>query len=276
MTVRRLGPVAVAVLAGLVLAACGTVPTPPATTSPTATAPAVTGEPPLTPPPGGPSASAPAASVAPDVSPAGLSATRLSCGTGDPGFPGAVLDQPANAELAPDAPTEALRGYLHTPDIVAQSWPTTGWRVVERSAASVTWMAPGTGTWWIATFQPVDGGWMFSEGGECHLQIALPDGVGFASWRLDPDRRPAPDTTTIHVLGTEMSCAGGKAPVGRVLAPIVLPTDEAVTIALVVRHVPGGADCEGNPEFVQDVTLPQPLGDRPLFDGSTVPPEPRS
>jgi hypothetical protein len=148
--------------------------------------------------------------------------------------------------------------------------------VVQRSATSVTWIARGVDTWWIATFQPVGDAWMFSEGGECHLQIALPDGVGFASWRLDPDHRPAPDATTVHVLGTEISCAGGKAPVGRLLPPMVLPTDQAVTIALLVRQVPGGADCPGNPEFPQDVELAAPLGVRPLFDGSTVPPTARS
>ena len=266
--IATLGAIAIAV------AACASPVVPSSTADPTAAP--VRSEPPLTPPPGGPPASAPAASVAPEVSPAGLSATRLSCGTGDPGFPGAVLDQPANAELTPDAPTEALRGYLHTPDIVAQSWPTTGWRVVERSATSVTWVAPGVDTWWIATFEPVGDGWMFSEGGECHLQIALPDGVGFASWRLDPATPPTPDATTIRLLGTEAACANGQAPVGRVLAPVVLARDDAITIALLVRQVPGGADCPGNPEFPQTVELATPLGVRPLFDGSTVPPTPRS
>ena len=264
-------------LAAILASGCGSTPVP--VPSPTAGP----NDPSLTPPPGGVTAGPaepgePSATAAPQPSvPApGLAAAGLSCGDPDGAFPAAVLDQPPNAEVAADAPTEALRQYLRTADVVAQGWPAAGWRVIERSATRVTWIAPGGSTWWIATFQPQGGDWSFWEGGECHLQVALPDAVGFASWELDPARPPGPDARTIHVLGTELACANGDPPVGRVLAPVVLTTTEAVTIALVVRHVPGGADCPGNPAFPQDVTLPDPLGGRQLFDGSTVPPTARS
>ena len=49
-----------------------------------------------------------------------------------------------------------------------------------------------------------------------------------------------------------------------------------VTIALLVRSVPGGADCPGNPEFPIDVGIGERLGSRALFGGSTTPPSPRS
>jgi hypothetical protein len=268
----RIALIAATGIVAIAFAACAAPVVSPSTGTPSVP---VTAEPSLTPPPGGPTGSVPA-SAGPAVSPAGLSGAALSCGTGDPGFAGSVLDQPANAELAPDAPTDALRRYLRTADVVAQGWPAGGWRLVDRSASRVTWIAPGTDGWWIATFEPDGSDWSFSEGGACHLQIDLPDGAGFASWVLDPANPPTPEATTIHVLGTELACANGKPPVGRVLAPIVLPTDQAVTIALVVRSVPGGADCPGNPTFPQDVTLTAPLGGRPLFDGSTIPPTPRS
>jgi len=235
-------------------------------------------EPSLTPPPGGPSTapsdSAPVASV---DAPA-LAGAALTCGDPDSSFPAAILDQPATAELGPGPAADALRQYVRQPDVVATDWPTTGWRVVESTPDRATFLGSGGAApfWWIATFQPQDGQWQFSEGGACQLAVDLPDDVSFASWRLDPATPPKADATTVHVLGTEEACANGKPPVGRVLAPVVLPTAEAVTIALLIRKIPGGADCPGNPEFPQEVTLPEPLGTRQLFDGSTVPPTPRS
>jgi hypothetical protein len=61
-----------------------------------------------------------------------------------------------------------------------------------------------------------------------------------------------------------------------VLPPVLLERDDAVTIVLLVRSIPGGADCPGNPEFSQSVELTAPLGDRPLLDGGTVPPAART
>jgi hypothetical protein len=155
-------------------------------------------------------------------------------------------------------------------------WPATGWRDVDGTPTREVYLAPGNGAWWIATFEPHGDQWEFSEGGKCPLQVALPDGVGFATWRLDPATPPTPDATTIRILGTETACANGRAPVGRVLAPVVLARDDAVTIVVLVRNIPGGADCPSNPEFPLAVELAAPLGDRPLFDGSTVPPTARS
>lgn len=43
-------------------------------------------------------------------------------------------------------------------------------------------------------------------------------------------------------------------------------------LLITVANVPGGADCPGNPTFPITITLPSPLGDRGLFDGSVVPP----
>ena len=118
--------------------------------------------------------------------------------------------------------------------------------------------------------------WEFSEGGQCPLQVALRTASASRAGGSIPRRLRRPTATTIRILGTEAACANGKAPSDGSSRQSSLARDDAVTIAVLVRNVPGGADCPGNPEFPQAVELAAPLGDRPLFDGSTVPPTARS
>lgn len=257
--------------AALLLAGCATT-TAPSAPPPTASAP----EPSLTLPPGGitPPPSEAAASpgvIAPAV------AGDVRCASLDITVPAAVFQAPATAELAPDDAANALRQYVHEPSSAEIGWPTAGWRLVSHQTDAATFLALGPTTWWIATFANAGGGWEFNEGGGCDLGVALPDGVGFATWRLDPERPAESDGTDLHLLGTEVACANGKPPqAARILDPIVVPGDQAITIALLVRQVPGGADCQGNPEFPVAISLSEPLGNRALFDGSTVPPSSRS
>ena len=97
--------------------------------------------------------------------------------------------------------------------------------------------------------------------------------VGPASWWLDPAApAPTPTSTTIHALVREQSCASGKTPEGRVEPPAIDLTDTAVTITITIRRRPGAQDCQANPPFPLTVTLPEPLGDRTLFDGAGTPP----
>ncbi len=262
----------VAMVAAAALAACASTPSP----VPTGSGPTAAPDPQLTLPPNGSSAS-PAPSLGlPEESalPPGL-AGMLTCGDIAPTFPAEALRQPATAELAADPASIALRRYVTVEAPPEMQMPRSGWREVARSPTAVTFVAPIADGWRVATMAPGPDGWAFSEGGECHLRVTLPDGVSFATWRLDPAHPSDASSTEIRVLGTEQACANGKPPEGRVLAPVLLATDEAVTITLIVRQVPGGADCPGNPEFPFSVTLDEPLGARHLFDGSTFPPAPR-
>src|SRR5262245_37401926 len=94
-----------------------------------------------------------------------------------------------------------------------------------------------------------------------------------ATWWVDPAAPPlTPDATTIQALIQEAECASGQSPEGRVLEPTVLPTDNAFLVSVLVRRQPGGQDCQGNPAFPIQITLPEPLGDRRLLDASTTPP----
>jgi len=254
----------------LLLAGCA------ATTAPPPASTGSSAEPSLTLPPGGVTAPPSEAAASPGVV-APAVAGEVHCASLGITIPLAVFQTPATAELAPDDAANALRQYVHQPTAVETGWPAAGWRLVSRTSDVATFLARGPSTWWIATFAPAGGRWEFSEGGACDLGVALPKGVGFASWRVDPATPPAPGNAALHLLGTELACANGRPPeTARILDPIVLPGDQAITIALLVRNVPGGADCPGNPEFPIVIQLAEPLGSRVLFDGSTTPPTART
>lgn len=188
-----------------------------------------------------------------------------------------ALRESANAELAQDAPALALRAFVATPEAEPADFPVSGWRRVAASDQSVTFLAHGTTGWVAATFIPTgDGTWQFWEGGSCPLRVRLPDELGFATWRLDPADLPTPDDRSVTVLVTEIACASGRPPLGRLQPPVILATEDAITIAFAVRKRPGGQDCPGNPETRVVVQFNEPLGDRGLFDGAFVPAEPRS
>ena len=97
--------------------------------------------------------------------------------------------------------------------------------------------------------------------------------VGPAAWWVDPTApAPEPDATTISALIRERACASGRSPEGRVIAPTIFSSEDAVLVSVFVRQPAGAQDCPGNPEFPLEITLPEPLGDRRLLDGSELPP----
>jgi hypothetical protein len=267
----RLGMLALGAV--LATACAGPVPSPVASLTPHASRTPAAPTPALTPPAGGVPSGSPDPTPAPSEAMAPALEGRLTCGEPDLEFDAEALDRPAGADLGLTPPAAALRAYLaaDTPD--EGSLPKTGWRAVIEEPRRVVYLARDGDGWSMASFVLGDDGtWTDWDRGSCRLAVVLPEGIGFAEWRLDPSNLPGPDATTVHVLASELACASGKAPIGRMLAPIVLENDEAVTIALEVRTRPGGQDCPGNPEVPVDVELAAPLGTRGLFDGSTVPP----
>ena len=97
--------------------------------------------------------------------------------------------------------------------------------------------------------------------------------LGAASWWLDPAAAPPTGASvTIHGLVRELACASGRSPEGRIQGPLIELTETAVTVTFGVRHLPGGQDCQGNAAFPVTFELPDPLGKRPLLDGSAIPP----
>jgi hypothetical protein len=120
-----------------------------------------------------------------------------------------------------------------------------------------------------------DDGWHLSGWGGCRPVVEAPGYGPAARLVLDPEVEPSPDSDQLAVWINEASCASGMAPVDRAVIPVVVDDDDRVVITVLVEPVEGGADCQGNPWHPITITLDQPLGERQVFDGSTVPPERR-
>lgn len=197
----------------------------------------------------------------------------LTCGD-DNIFHPSLLAVPGHAENDPDPAAAALRV-----EIIGSAselrLPRSGWVRVAQLADRVEFVAPdGVGDgWFVVGFMLREGRWSLDLMGECQTEVALPQGVSRAEWRLDPAfPLPAAGDRQIHVLINELACASGQSPEGRVQPPIVAPSPTAMTIAILVTNRPGGQDCPGNPDFAMTVELPEPLGGRPLLDGAVFPP----
>lgn len=99
----------------------------------------------------------------------------------------------------------------------------------------------------------------------------MPGGLGRVDWRLDRAfPRPGPDSTEIHLRVTERDCASGQAMGDRLLGPQIVETDQSVVVAFAAIAQYDGQDCQGNPSTSVTVTLPSPLADRDLVDGTVV------
>lgn len=241
----------VVLLTALVLAGCSSIEVPSPSTSPS-----------------------PGPSVEPSVAlPLDPGVLGLTCGS-DLAFHPSLLAAPGHAETDPDAAAEGLRVEI-VGSASELNLPRAGWIRVAQLADKVQFVAPdrnGDG-WLVVGLILRDGRWSLDVMGECQPEVVLPPGISRAEWRLDAAfPPPAIGDRAIHVLITEQACANGKPPVGRVLPPLVTPSQTAMTIAILVTNIPGGADCPGNPEFGLTVDLPEPLGGRTLLDGAVFPP----
>jgi hypothetical protein len=110
--------------------------------------------------------------------------------------------------------------------------------------------------------------------GTAEAPVGQVDGeLGAATWWLNP-RAPAPtaDSTSISGFVREEGCASGRSPEDRIEGPLIDLTETTVTVTFGVRRVPGGQDCQANPLFPVTFELPEPLAERTLLDGNTVPP----
>lgn len=197
----------------------------------------------------------------------------LTCGDGIAFHP-SLLAVPGQAQNDPDPPAAALRVEI-TGSADELTLPRAGWVRVAQLADRVQFVAPdddGDG-WFVVGMMARDGRWTLDLKGECQPEVVLPAGIGRAEWRLDPAfPLPGAGDRQIHVRINELACASGQPPEGRVLPPIVAPSQTAMTIAILVTNRPGGQDCPGNPDFPLTVDLPEPLGGRPLLDGAVFPP----
>jgi hypothetical protein len=119
-------------------------------------------------------------------------------------------------------------------------------------------------------------GWRVGGWGDCYPPLIYAPDVNVAQWRLDPNfSPPGPEDTVVHALVTERECTSGADPTGRVREPQIVVEEERILVVLTVTPPEGGFyDCVGNPTIPFVISLPEPLGDRTLYDAAGYPPRP--
>ena len=138
----------------------------------------------------------------------------------------------------------------------------------------VLFVAPARGgdPWAQVAFVRSGDAWTEDLYGACAPQIVLAGGLNTADWWLDPTAPPpGPSDRGFTALVLERVCASGKSPEDRIAPPLVSYAPDAITLIFGVRPRPGGQDCPGNPPGRFRVTLDQPIGNRQLLDGGSIP-----
>jgi hypothetical protein len=223
-------------------------------------------------------ATAPASTMTPDAAtpsgepsdtpePAG---TLVTCGV-TPAFAIDLLEGPGDAETGDQPYAAALRELFETPS--GSFLPTTDWRVVAEGPSEVHLLAtnPSEDGFAYASFELRDDEWQAVGWGGCSPRADVGD-LSLARFFLPPTESLEPDRREIDVIVSEMACAGGQSAEGRVLEPDISVSADAITVVFAVRPLGGAQNCPGHPGVPYVLTLPVPLGDRILLDGSSVPP----
>lgn len=157
------------------------------------------------------------------------------------------------------------RGFTETYDY--KLWSQDGGRLVLLGTSTGS---DGVLTYSYANFELGEGEWTPTSWGGCSWEPIV-EGYGIASWRL-PNAEVDVSASKFTVVATELACANGDVPEGREVVQSVLASDSEITITVLVEAVRGAATCPGNPEFVFEIELDEPVGTRALLDGSETPP----
>ena len=192
----------------------------------------------------------------------------------DPIVPDAPLSETARAALDP---------YLGVTEGEFGFFSQFEWFLAEESASEIVLFGmPISGAsegYADALFELRDGSWTPAGWGSCHPTVGVAsDSIewGLATWILDPDTPPDPDSTSIPVLISERNCANGEPPVGRDVVAQAVEDDDRVVITVLVEPVQGMANCPGNPWHRTVLELGTAPGDRSMLDGSVTPAEERT
>lgn len=187
-----------------------------------------------------------------------------------------LVDPPSIDEIDHPA-VEALRTELE--DTGGEPMPEGRWKVIGIEDDLATFMALHPDNYGHAGFERSGDRWVLSGFGvtnrPCEAGVAFPEGLNRVEISLDPDSPPDPESSTIHLLATEVACASGREMGDALLDPQLVETDAAVLFAFAAiplhqREV----NCQGNPSTPVTVELSRPLGNRTIHDGSYVPPKP--
>jgi hypothetical protein len=203
-----------------------------------------------------------------------VAAVNVTCG--GPAFPASVLSEAGNAEAGTGPEADALRALLQRPE-AADLLPSTGWRLAAHTGDTVVYIAdvPARAdepAFADVTLELVDGAWGMFGFGQCRPVADVGPGLGLAEFRVAGHERLTPETTELDVLVTERACNSGQDARGRIVEPAIILSADAITVVFGVIPRGGDQTCPSNPETPARLVLPEPLGDRMLLDGSSVPP----
>ncbi len=201
----------------------------------------------------------------------GSIALQFTCGRFP--FPATLLtDQPGHAQDAATPLGDALRRGLAEDAPDRNFLPPVGWTLVGSDAAGAEFVTvDGDLGLKSISFENGAAGWKAAGWGDCRPNLILPEGIGTADWVWDDAGRPTPATQTFTARVTERACASGRAPIGRIVGPVVVPSADTVLVIFGVRSQQGTQTCPGNPGVPVPVDLGVPLGDRHLLDGGHLP-----
>lgn len=198
----------------------------------------------------------------------------LSCGSPLAFSAGALLGQ-SGAESADHPAAEALRALIADSPLPKRS----GWQIVVLTARHALFLLPATSdegsAFWSAEFEQSNSEWLYVRSGQCDIRPALGN-FEPARWDLEPGQTLGPETRSFTVLVTELGCASGQSPEGRIVPAAAIYQEDAVIVIFGTRPLSGAQTCISGPAAQASVMLHEPLGNRRLFDGSVIPPEPRS
>jgi hypothetical protein len=153
------------------------------------------------------------------------------------------------------------------------SWPTSGWRLLAEAGNGALYGAltpeGSEPPAYVVTIRDRGGNWEVEDYGACTPMVKLSEDVGPATWLSADEIEDS--TTTFEALVTEVACAGGQDPEGRIAEPRITLDEEAITITFGVTPLEGSNDCQSNRPASYQVVLPEPVGDRELRDGGVYP-----
>lgn len=149
------------------------------------------------------------------------------------------------------------------------------WWLLELTDERATVISPNGSSFTSVSLEFTRAGWAvsgLSGANDCDVRRVLPPGLNSVEWELDPEfPTPTADSTDLHLLVTELGCAGGREMGDQLLGPQVVETDDAVRVAFAVIPPEGSAqECPGNPLAAVTVELSAPLGDRDIRDGLVI------